>query len=173
MNKIKPEENGFVNVIIETPRGSCSKYDSDFELETFKLDKVLPLGMEFPFDFGFVPNTKGEDGDPLDVLVMMDEAGFAGCLVVCRIVGVLEALQTEGDGKQMRNDRIIAVASVSNLYEKIDGIASLGENILNGIESFFINYNKLAGKEFKPLGWHDATAALKLISKNALNTHVF
>ena len=84
-----------VNVIIETPKGSRNKFKYDPDLRMFKLSKVLPEGMVFPYDFGFVPSTKGEDGDPVDVLVLADEPTFPGCLLECRLVGVLEAEQEE------------------------------------------------------------------------------
>src|SRR6187397_2515854 len=84
-----------VKVIIETPQGSRNKFKYDPDLRMFKLSKVLPEGMVFPYDFGFVPSTNGDDGDPVDVLVLMDEPTFPGCLLECRLVGVLEAGQEE------------------------------------------------------------------------------
>src|SRR5919202_6145584 len=97
--------DGELNVIIETPKGSRNKYDYDEELRLFKLGGVLPSGAVFPFDFGFVPATLGGDGDPLDVLVLMDEPAFTGCLVVTRLIGVIDAEQTERDGETKPNDR--------------------------------------------------------------------
>src|SRR3954469_16652836 len=93
------------NVIIETPKASRNKYAYDLQRGLFQLKKVLPLGNEFPFDFGFVPSTLADDGDPLDVLVLMSAPAFAGCLVQVRLVGVIEANQQEEDGKKGRNDR--------------------------------------------------------------------
>src|SRR5215208_1072043 len=101
-----------LNVIIETPRGSRNKFNYDGGLGLFKLGGVLPAGAVFPFDFGFIPSTLGGDGDPLDVLVLMDEPAFTGCLVPSNLLGVIEAEQTE-DGKTTRNDRLIAVAAKS------------------------------------------------------------
>jgi inorganic pyrophosphatase len=89
------------NVVIETARGSRNKYSFDPELGAFVLKKVLAEGHVFPFDFGFVPRTKAEDGDPVDVLVLMDEPGIAGCLVECRVIGCLQARQTK-EGKWLR-----------------------------------------------------------------------
>ncbi len=91
------------NVVIETPKGSRNKFDYDPELGLFRLGGVLPLGAVFPFDFGFVPSTLGGDGDPLDVLTLMDEPAFTGCLVTVRLLGVIEAEQSEG-GETTRND---------------------------------------------------------------------
>src|SRR5205809_751086 len=94
--------------IIETPKGSRNKFAYDPETGLFKLGGLLPEGMQFPFDFGFVPSTLGEDGDPLDVLVLMDAPAHVGCQVDTRIVGVIAAKQTER-GKTTRNDRPLAV----------------------------------------------------------------
>src|SRR4051794_16686563 len=103
-------DEGGVNVVIETPKGSRNKFAYDPASRLFELKKVLPRGIAFPFDFGFIPSTLAEDGDPLDVLVLMDEPAFPGCKVRCRLVGVIEAEQTEKGKKTLRNDRLIAVA---------------------------------------------------------------
>ena len=92
------EKREAYNVVIETPRGSRNKYRYDDDLGLFMLGGVLPAGAVFPFDFGFIPSTCGEDGDPLDVLVLLDDYAFAGCLVPSRLVGVIEASQTERIG---------------------------------------------------------------------------
>jgi inorganic pyrophosphatase len=155
-----------MNVVIETPKGARQKYVYDPETGTFRLKKILPLGFAFPFDFGFIPNTKGEDGDPLDVLVLMDEPAYPGCLVECRIAGVLEAMQKENHEK-IRNDRIIGVASVSQLFS---GIKQLDAIRKKQIETFFIGYNRQEGKEFIPGKWEDAKKALALISRQVTTT---
>ncbi len=95
--KLRPfdREARTLNVIIDTPKGSRNKYSWDEKLELFSLSGVLPAGAVFPYDFGFIPNTLGGDGDPLDVLVVMDEPAFVGCLVACCLLGVIEAKQTE------------------------------------------------------------------------------
>jgi inorganic pyrophosphatase len=88
-----------LHVIIETPKGCRNKYAYDDKRESFVLKSVLPKGTVFPFDFGSIPGTKGEDGDPLDVLVLMDEPAFTGCLMEARLIGVIEATQTDGKKK--------------------------------------------------------------------------
>src|ERR1700752_1626983 len=104
-----------IQVIIETPKGSGNKYAYDPEQRIFQLKKVLPAGMAFPYDFGFVPSTVAEDGDPVDVLVLMDEPAFPGCLLRCRLVGVIEGEQ--GKKKQCeRNDRVVAVEQENHSY---------------------------------------------------------
>jgi inorganic pyrophosphatase len=91
-----PDDKDILHVVIETPKGCRNKYAFDPEHEIFALKKVLPAGMAFPYDFGFIPSTEGEDGDPLDVLVLMDEPAFAGCLLKCRIIGVIKGEQSDG-----------------------------------------------------------------------------
>jgi inorganic pyrophosphatase len=98
-----------IQVIVGTPRGSRNQYKYDKQTRQLNLSKVMPEGMIFPYDFGFIPETEGEDGDPLDVLVLIDEPTFPGCQVECRLIGVIEAEQ-EQSGKKIRNDRLIAVA---------------------------------------------------------------
>jgi inorganic pyrophosphatase len=154
-----------LNVVIETPKGSRNKYEYDERLRLFKLSGVLPSGASFPFDFGFVPKTLGGDGDPLDVLVLMDEAAFVGCLVRARLVGVIEAEQTERDGETTRNDRLIGVAAESRLLARVNTLASLGPDLIEEIEHFFISYNRIKGKEFKPLGRFGPGRALKLVEE--------
>lgn len=152
-----------INVVIETPRGSRSKYNFDHKAGLFKLGGVLALGHSFPFDFGFIPNTEGGDGDPLDVLVLMDEPAFTGCLVRARLVGVVEAEQTERDGKIERNDRLIAVSSESHLYKEIKSLEDLNGKLVEEIEHFFISYNEAKGKKFKPLGRFHSARARKIV----------
>src|SRR5690349_9995417 len=99
-----------LHIVVETPKASRNKYAYDFRLGMLRLKKVLPVGLVFPFDFGAVPGTEGDDGDPLDVLVLMEEPVPPGCLVEAELVGVIEAEQSE-DGKTERNDRLVAIAS--------------------------------------------------------------
>jgi inorganic pyrophosphatase len=154
-----------LNVVIETPKGSRNKYNYDEKLLLFKLGGVLPSGASFPFDFGFVPSTLGGDGDPLDVLVLMDEPAFTGCLVRVRLVGVVEAEQTERDGETTRNDRLVGVAAESRLLARVRTLESLGPDLLEEIEHFFVSYNDIKGKVFKPLGRHGPARALKLVEE--------
>ena len=157
------EESGDLNVIIDTPKGSRNKYSFDEKVGLFKLGGVLTAGHVFPYDFGFIPNTKGGDGDPLDVLVLMDEPAFSGCLVQARLIGVIEAEQTEHDGKTVRNDRLLAVAAKSKTHERLKSINDLDEILVDQIEHFFISYNEAKEKKFKPLGRFAAAKAKKIV----------
>jgi inorganic pyrophosphatase len=124
-----------LNVIIETPKGSRNKFKYDQEMGLYKLDRVLPLGAVFPFDFGFIPGTLGGDGDPLDVLLLMDDPVFPGCLVPARVIGVMEAEQTE-KGETARNDRLIAVACESPNHREINSLEQLGPSLMGKSNTF-------------------------------------
>jgi inorganic pyrophosphatase len=157
-------ESGCLNVVIDTPKGSRNKYAFDFELNAYKLKAVLPHGMIFPFDFGSIPGTIAEDGDPLDVLVLMDEPAFVGCLIQARLLGVVEAKQTE-TGKTERNDRLIAVASESHTHASLKSLQKLDSKLIDEIEHFFVSYNDARGKKFKPIRRRGAAAAKELVKR--------
>jgi inorganic pyrophosphatase len=139
-----------VQVVVETPKGSRNKYAFDKEQRVFALTKVLPAGMAFPYDFGFVPSTLADDGDPVDVLVLMDEPAFPGCLLTCRLVGVIEGEQVDGK-KRIRNDRLVAVEQDNHSYAAIQHVDDLGKTFVRELEEFFVNYHRLIGKQFKIL----------------------
>ena len=167
ISKLPPidHESGDLNVVIDTPKGSRNKFSWDAKLQLFELTGILPAGAVFPYDFGFIPNTRGGDGDPLDVLVLMDEPAFTGCLVRSRLLGVIEAEQTE-KGKTERNDRLIAVASKSRTKSDLRSLADLNSKLLEEIEHFFISYNEAKGKKFKPLGRYGPERARKLVQRS-------
>lgn len=164
VDKEHPES---VQVVIETPRGSRNKFAFDPKLGVFKLKKVLPEGMVFPYEFGFVPSTKADDGDPTDVLVLMDEPAYPGCLIECRIVGVMEGKQTQ-DGETFRNDRYIAVSVESHKTSDIKDISDLNKNFINELESFFEQYHKLYGSKYKCIGQKGAKAARRMLKGQIL-----
>lgn len=167
-DKLKPfdEESGDLNVVIDTPKGSRNKYSYNETLGLFVLDGVLAVGHSFPFDFGFIPQTIGGDGDPVDVLILMDEPAFTGCLIRARLIGVIEAEQTELDGKTGRNDRLLGVASNSHVWEDVRSINDLNETLVDEIEHFFVSYNEAKGKKFEPLGRFGAIKAKKIVEES-------
>ena len=158
------KESGDLNVIIETPKGSRNKYKYDEKQQIFKLSKVLPAGSTFPYDFGYIPSTIGQDGDPLDVLVLMDEEVFPGCLITVRLIGVLKAEQSD-DGEMIRNDRLIAIATHSHDQRNIHSIDELNQHLVNEIEQFFAAYHALEGEEFKPKARLGPGKARKIVEK--------
>ena len=154
-----------ITIIVETPKGSTQKYDYEFKIKCFKLNKILPEGMQFPFDFGFIPGTKGGDGDPLDVVVISEFKSFPGCAIDVKIIGGLIAEQSEKNGKKVRNDRYLAVPLESALFKDVDDIKALPGDIINQLEDFFKNYNRAAGKEFEVKERIGGKKAFKIINK--------
>lgn len=150
------------NAIIETPKGRRNKFDYNQKHCLFELGGLLPEGLSFPFDFGFIPRTRGQDGDPLDVLVLMEEPAHVGCLLQVRILGVLSAQQSEGK-KRISNNRLIAAAIHSYAHEKLSNIDQVNESILDQVDEFFISYNKSRRKTYIPKGRHGPKHAAALI----------
>jgi inorganic pyrophosphatase len=157
-------DSGRLNVVIDTPKRSRNKYKFDERQGHWRLGKVLPLGMSFPYDFGFLPSTRGEDGDPVDVLLLMDEPAFPGCVVPARLIGVLEAEQTE-DGKTVRNDRLVAVVETPYNPAEFHSLEEVSRQRLEEIEHFFVSYNQMEGRQFKPLARRGADHARELLEE--------
>lgn len=155
-------DSGLVNVIVDTPKGSRNKFKYDEKLGLFRLGKVLPLGAYFPYDFGFIPSTRAEDGDPVDVLILMEEPAFCGCLVTVRLLGVIEAEQTE-EGKTVRNDRLIGMVETPLNRPEVRSLDGLAKSHLDEIEHFFAAYNQAEGRRFKPLRRRGPKAAEKMV----------
>ncbi len=163
---LKPfdKEKEFIHVVIETPRGSRNKYKFEPKLGSMKLNKVLPAGMEFPYDFGFIPGTRAEDEDPIDVLLLMDEQVFPGCVVESRLIGVIEGEQQE-DGETTRNDRLVAVAKESHTHSDLTQITDINRTLLDELGQFFVNYHRLSGSTFKVLGIKGPKEASRCLKK--------
>src|SRR6202522_614341 len=158
------KKDGLLQVIIETPAGSRNKFAFDPDQGVFALKNVLPAGMTFPYDFGFLPRTIAPDGDPIDVLLLMDEPAFPGCAVKSRLIGVIEGEQLDGK-KKIRNDRLVAVAEANHMYANIKRLKDLPGQFLRELQDFFVNYHNLEGKKYKLLGCRGAEAAMSLIKK--------
>ena len=157
-----PDDKKLLRVVVETPKGSRNKFAFDPDLRLFGLKKVLPAGMAFPYDFGFVPSTKAEDGDPVDVLVLMDEPAYPGVVLSCRVIGVIEGEQVEKN-KKTRNDRIMAVEHGTHSWADIKTVFDLGKKLTKELEEFFVNYHSLSGKSYKIIGLKGPDEARKLV----------
>jgi inorganic pyrophosphatase len=164
LKPVDKEDDSLVRVVIETPKGCGNKYKFDPELGAFTLSKVLPEGMTFPYDFGFIPSTEGDDGDPVDVLLLMDQPAFPGCIIESRLIGVIEGEQVE-DGNNERNDRLIAVAKENRTYSNLTTISDVNKLLLKDIGQFFVNYHRLRGSKFKVLGTRGPKQANRLLKK--------
>lgn len=154
-----------VNVIVETPRGTRNKYKYDEERGLLFLHKRLPLGAAFPFDFGWVPGTLAEDGDALDVVLLVDEPTFSGCLVTTRLLGVIEAEQTEKKGEKLRNDRLVGVPETDKIRPRARTLGDLETEVLDQIEHFFVSYNRAEGRTFTPLARRGPAVAARKVDE--------
>jgi len=158
-----PEE---INVVVEIPQGSRNKYEYDKQLDIFRLDRALHSSIYYPGDYGFVPQTLALDEDPLDVLILVSEPTFSGCLVVARAIGVLKMVD---GGKE--DDKVLAVPVGEPDFADIHNYTQIFGHTLRKIEHFFDTYKTLEGKSVSTHGWEDASAARKIISESAARFH--
>jgi inorganic pyrophosphatase len=164
LDEMEPfDDDGSVRVVVEATKGRRSKLKYEPSLHAFALHHVIPGGAAFPLDFGFVPGTRGQDGDPLDVLVFADEPTPVGAVVPARLIGVIEATQQPQGKEATRNDRILAVARTSDTYGDWNALEDVPEPIVRGIESFFESYNAQRDVKFTILGRSGRERALQLI----------
>jgi inorganic pyrophosphatase len=145
-------EDGDVHVVVETPRASGAKFAYDPKLETFILSKSLLTGLTYPYDWGFVPSTIADDGDPLDIMVIHDAATFPGIVMTCRIIGILQ-IEQKSKGKAERNDRLFAVPRRSHSKHGLRDVRDLSKPIRQELEKFFIATDELDDKKLEIIAW--------------------
>jgi inorganic pyrophosphatase len=150
---------GLVNVLIEIPGGSKNKYEFDKELNALCLDRVLYSSVAYPYDYGFIPNTLADDGDPLDGMVLMDQPTFPGCVITARPIGMLEMI----DGGD-RDEKLICVPAKDPRYTQVTTLDDIAEHRLAEISEFFKTYKNLEKKVTEILGWKDVNAVNTLIA---------
>jgi inorganic pyrophosphatase len=147
-----------VNAVVEVPLGGVNKYEYDKQLHVFRLDRTLYSPVHYPGDYGFIPSTTAGDGDPLDVLVLVDQPSFSGCVIEVRPVGLLE-MTDQG----ARDEKVLAVASGNPRYLEVNDYRDVYHHVVREIEHFFSIYKQLEGKRTNTIAWHDAAAARSLI----------
>jgi inorganic pyrophosphatase len=150
----------WVPVIVEIPRGSRNKYEYDHGTGQIFLDRVLFSSVHYPTDYGFIPDTLSEDGDPLDVLILTIEPTFPGCLVRARPIGVLDMRDEKG-----RDHKILAVPFRDPHFDTVRDLADLPTHWLREIENFFETYKRLEDKFTEMLGWDEVNAAWRIIEE--------
>ncbi|QIZ72865.1 inorganic diphosphatase [Oxynema aestuarii] len=151
---------GTVNVLIEIPGGSKNKYEFDKDLQAFALDRVLYSSVQYPLDYGFIPNTLADDGDPLDGLVIMDQPTFPGCVIAARPIGMLEMI----DGGD-RDEKLLCVPVTDPRYTNIKSLKDVASHRLDEISEFFRTYKNLEKKETEILGWKDVDSVMPLVEQ--------
>ena len=153
-------EPGIINVLVEITGGSKNKYEFDKDMNAFILDRVLFSSVKYPYDYGFVPNTLADDGDPLDGMVMMDEPTFPGCVIAARPVCMLEMI----DGGD-RDEKILCVPAEDPRYDHVKSLKDIAPHRLEEIAEFFRSYKNLEKKETKILGWKDIDQVAPLVEQ--------
>lgn len=151
---------GLLNVLIEIAAGSKNKYEFDKDLGALALDRVLSSSVMYPYDYGFIPNTLADDGDPLDGMVMMDEPTFPGCVIAARPIGMMEMI----DGGD-RDEKILCVPDKDPRYAHVKSLKDIPQHRLDEISEFFKTYKNLEKKAVEVLGWKDVDAVLPLVEK--------
>jgi len=147
-----------VNAVIEIPRGQTNKYEYDKQLHVFRLDRNLYSPVHYPGDYGFIPSTLSDDGDPLDVLVLVDAPGFTGCLMTVRPLGMLKMVD---QGRE--DEKILAVGTNNPIFKDVREYKNLYPHLLREIEHFFSIYKELEAKTTQIVGWFDADEARRII----------
>jgi len=161
LHKIPPQpKEGVLNVLIEIPAGSKNKYEFDKELGAFALDRVLYSAVQYPYDYGFIPNTLADDGDPLDGLVMMDQPTFPGCIIPARPLGML--LMIDGGD---RDEKLLCVPAKDPRYANYKSLADVPQHRLDEIAEFFRTYKNLEKKVTEIQGWEGLEAVNALVAR--------
>ena len=158
------DDDGDVRVVVEAPRGSGLKLKYEPSLGVFEHGRMLPLGLAYPYDWGFVPGTRAEDGDPLDALVITDVPSWPGVVIPCRPLGAV-LVEDHEDGEKERNDRLVLVPSGAERFEHLENPESLPARMREEIEQFFLNAIFFTPKDAKILGWKGPKYADKLIAR--------
>ena len=153
-------KSGIVNVLIEIPAGSKNKYEFDKDMNAFALDRVLYASVQYPYDYGFIPNTLADDGDPLDGMVIMDQPTFPGCVIAARPIGMLEMV----DGGD-RDEKILCVPDKDPRYTNISSLKDIASHRLDEIAEFFRTYKNLEKKVTEILGWQDVNTVKPLVEQ--------
>ena len=149
-----------VDAFIEIPRGSRNKYEYDKELKTFRLDRVLYSSVHYPSDYGYIPETLAEDGDPLDILVIVQEPTFPGCIIPARPIGGLDMWDEKGS-----DFKVVAVPIGDPRYAEIFTMEDAGSHWAREIETFFASYKHLENKTSEVRGWHDVEHVGRVIAE--------
>lgn len=154
--------------MVESPRGSSVKFKYDPDDDVMMLSRPLPLGLTYPYDWGFLPSTRAPDGDPLDAVILWDGTGYPGVIVPCRAIGVLNVEQTNPRSKRReRNDRIAVLPIKAPRQEEIASVFDLTERVRAELEQFFLHAVVFEGKELTLLGWQGPQEALAAVQASA------
>ncbi len=167
LTKLEPyDDEGSLRVVVESPRGSSLKLDFDPKLRLFTISRELPLGIAYPFDWGFIPGTRGDDGDPLDAMVLHHQPSYPGVVLPCRVLGMVKIEQREGKGKPEVNNRVIATPSWHEALSTLEEARDLPKSVHQQIEQFFVSSVAFTGKQITVEGWGSTRETKAFIDKS-------
>ncbi len=158
------------HVVVESPRGSALKLKYEPRWQVMAISRPLPLGVVYPFDWGFVPSTHAEDGDPLDAMLLWDVASYPGVVVECRAIAVLQVEQNRTNhdpSERVRNDRVMCMPIEARRERGLTEVAQLSPRVRQELEHFAKAATALEGKDVKVVGWGDTATALELVRSAA------
>ncbi|MDQ6917701.1 MAG: inorganic diphosphatase [Pseudomonadota bacterium] len=155
------DENGSIHVVVESPRGSRLKIEFDAKAGTFAVARPLPLGMSYPFDWGFIPGTRAADGDPVDAMLLNDVATYPGVLVRARPIGMVELVQSDAGAKPEINNRVVLLPEWRDAH--LEEASDLPADVRAQIESFFVHTALFTDKRVRVKGWASAKKAVRFI----------
>ena len=148
------------DVLIEIPRGSRNKYEYDFDIKRMRFDRMLYSSMMYPADYGFIPETLALDGDPLDVLVLLTEPTFPGCVMEVKPIGVFNMADDKGP-----DEKVICVPVSDPIWNKLHDLSDVNSHLIKEIEHFFQVYKDLENKQVEVKGWGNLSDALAIIKE--------
>lgn len=156
-----PKIPDIIYVVVEIPKGSRNKYEYGKDLGVIKLDRVLFSSLHYPGDYGFIPRTLYDDGDALDVLVMINEPTFPGCIIEARPIGLFRMLDQD-----VPDDKVLAVPANDPIFNDYQNINDVPQHFLKEVSHFFEVYKDLEGQRAKPIGWEEAETAKQEIKRS-------
>jgi len=157
------DDDGALRVVVEAPRGSTLKLEYLPEDDVFGVARSLPLGMAYPYDWGFIPGTLAEDGDPVDALAIHPSSSYPGVVPPCRLLGMVELLEKDGKGKPQLNNRIIATPGWHKSLQPIEDARKLPREVREQLQQFFVSATAFTGKTITVTGWADGNKALRFL----------
>ena len=161
------EDDSTVHMVVEAPRGATVKLKYEPKLRAFTPARALPLGLSYPFDWGFIPGTRAPDGDPVDALALHDTGTYPGVVLRCRCLALIELDQRTGDGAaRERNDRLLLLPTWEDRLGDIRDFQALPRRMRDEVEQFFLSTTFFTAKEARILGWRNADQALAFLRKH-------
>jgi inorganic pyrophosphatase len=157
------DDKGHVNAVVEAPKGSLAKLKYDTNFGIFTISRALPVGISYPYDWGFIPTTEGPDGDPLDVLILHEGSTFPGIVIPCHPLGLIKMDEEDKKGRRRRNDRIIVTPIWQDCLGDLQGSSDVSKAMRKEIEQFFLNTVFFSSKNARVLGWKGGKKAASAI----------